>query len=33
LWHRSDVRGVSFDASGRPCYADLFYFGTPVKSR
>jgi MarR-like DNA-binding transcriptional regulator SgrR of sgrS sRNA len=33
LWHRSDVRGVAFDASGRPCYADLFYFGTPVKSR
>ncbi len=33
LWHRTDVRGVAFDASGRPCYADLFFFGTPVKSR
>ncbi len=31
MWHRTDVRGVSFDAIGRPCYADLFFFGSPQK--
>jgi ABC-type transport system substrate-binding protein len=33
LWHRTDVRGVTFDASGRPCLADLFLFGTPAKGK
>jgi hypothetical protein len=33
LWHRTDVRGVSFDATGRPCFADLFLFGAPVPNR
>jgi ABC-type transport system substrate-binding protein len=33
LWHRTDVRGLSFDASGRPCYADLFFFGSPQKAK
>jgi len=33
LWHRTDVRGVSFDATGRPCFADLFLFGAPVRSK
>jgi ABC-type transport system substrate-binding protein len=33
LWHRSDVRGVAFDASGRPSYADLFFFGTPARTK
>ena len=33
LWHRTDVRGVSFDASGRPCFADIFLFGAPVPNR
>jgi ABC-type transport system substrate-binding protein len=33
LWHRTDVRGVSFDATGRPCFADLFLFGAPVPTR
>ena len=27
MWHRTDVRGLSFDASGRPSFADLFLFG------
>jgi ABC-type transport system substrate-binding protein len=25
LWHRTDLRGVRFDATGRPDLADLFY--------
>lgn len=33
LWHRTDVRGLSFDASGRPCYADLFFFGQPQRAK
>jgi len=33
LWHRTDVHAVSFDASGRPCFADLFLFGVPVPTR
>jgi peptide/nickel transport system substrate-binding protein len=31
LWHRTDVRGLHFDASGRPAYADVFLFGQPVR--
>lgn len=33
IWHRSDVRGLRFDTSGRPCLADLFLFGDPVRTR
>jgi MarR-like DNA-binding transcriptional regulator SgrR of sgrS sRNA len=33
IWHRTDVRGLGFDASGRPSYADLFLFGDPSRSR
>jgi ABC-type transport system substrate-binding protein len=33
LWHRTDVRGLSFDASGRPCYADLFFFGSAQRTK
>jgi peptide/nickel transport system substrate-binding protein len=25
VWHRSDVRGLGFDASGRPGFADLYW--------
>ncbi len=32
LWHRTDVRGVAFDAAGVPCFADMFLFGAPVRS-
>jgi hypothetical protein len=32
LWHRSDLRGLTFDAMGRPCLDDVFVFGFPVKS-
>jgi peptide/nickel transport system substrate-binding protein len=31
VWHRTDVRGLSFDATGRPDLADLFYSGDPAK--
>ena len=33
LWHRTDVRGLVFDASGRPCFAELHLFGEPKKTR
>ncbi|MGE0548969.1 MAG: ABC transporter substrate-binding protein [Kofleriaceae bacterium] len=33
IWYRSDVRGLDFDASGRPGYADMFLFGDPVRSK
>ena len=33
IWHRTDVRGLGFDASGRPSYADLFLFGDPARSK
>lgn len=33
MWHRTDVRGLRFDASGRPAYADLFVFGAPVRTK
>jgi ABC-type transport system substrate-binding protein len=33
FWHRSDVRGLVFDASGRPCFAEVHLFGEPMKSR
>lgn len=31
--HRSDVRGVAFDASARVSFADLFVFGAPSRNR
>ena len=31
IWHRSDVRGLGFDASGRPNYAEMFLYGDPVR--
>lgn len=31
--HRTDVRGVSFDSSGRLDFADLFLFGEPARPR
>jgi len=35
MWHPTNLRGIAFDASGRPCYADVFYYGaaTPTKGR
>lgn len=33
MWHPTNVRGMSFDPSGRPCYADVFVFGGPTATR
>jgi MarR-like DNA-binding transcriptional regulator SgrR of sgrS sRNA len=33
MWHPTNLRGIAFDATGRPCYADLFLFGTPVPNK
>jgi hypothetical protein len=26
IWHRTDVHGLAFDATGRPSFADLYWF-------
>lgn len=31
--HRTDVRGLAFDASGRLDFSDLFFFGDPTRVR
>jgi len=33
IWHRTDIRGLGFDASGRPDFADVFLFGDPARSK
>lgn len=33
IHHRSDVRGIGFDASSRVTFADLFFFGEPARSK
>jgi peptide/nickel transport system substrate-binding protein len=33
LWHRTDVRGLVFDATGRPCFADVHLFGEAQASK
>ncbi len=33
MWYRTDLHAVAFDAFGRPCFADAFLFGAPVRSR
>lgn len=32
MWHRADLRGLRFDATGRPCLEEVFTFGVPVRS-
>jgi hypothetical protein len=32
VWHRSDIRGLGFDASGRIGFADAFFYGAPRKN-
>lgn len=32
MWHRADLRGLRFDAMGRPCFAEMFVFGQPIKA-
>jgi ABC-type transport system substrate-binding protein len=33
MWHPTNLRGIAFDAAGRPCYADLFLFGTATPNK
>ncbi len=33
LWHRSDLRGLRFDAAARPHLDDMFLFGEPVRTK
>lgn len=33
MWYRSDLRGLAFDALGRPVFADAYLFGAPTPSR
>jgi ABC-type transport system substrate-binding protein len=33
MWHPTNLHGVSFDAIGRPSYADLYLFGSPTPAR
>ncbi len=33
VFHRSDLRGFGFDATGRIGFADVFVYGEPVKSK
>jgi MarR-like DNA-binding transcriptional regulator SgrR of sgrS sRNA len=33
IWHPTNLRGIAFDASGRPSYADIFLFGAPTPNR
>ena len=33
MWHPTNLRGISFDASARPCYDNLFLFGPAVPQR
>jgi len=32
MWHRSDLRGLRFDAMGRACLEDVFLFGQPART-
>jgi peptide/nickel transport system substrate-binding protein len=33
MWHPTNLRGLAFDGTGRPCYADLFLYGAPTPSK
>lgn len=33
MWHPTNLRGIAFDTSGRPGYADVFVFGAPTPSK
>lgn len=32
IWHRTDVRGLAFDGTGRPDYAAMFLYGEPARA-
>jgi ABC-type transport system substrate-binding protein len=33
VWHPTNLRGIAFDALGRPCYAELSLFGAPISNK
>ena len=33
MWHPTNLRGIAFDAVGRPSYENLFLFGAPTPNR
>jgi len=33
IWHPTNVRGLAFDSSARPSYADVFMFGAPTPNK
>jgi ABC-type transport system substrate-binding protein len=33
LAHRTDIRGLVFDSSARPCFAEAFMFGAPLSAK
>ena len=33
MWHPTNLRGIAFDALGRPCYADIFLHGAPLPNK
>ena len=33
MWHPTNLRGIAFDASGRPCYENLFLYGAPTPNQ
>jgi ABC-type transport system substrate-binding protein len=33
MWHPTNLRGIAFDVSGRPCYENLFLFGSPLPNK
>ncbi|MEO8703705.1 MAG: ABC transporter substrate-binding protein [Kofleriaceae bacterium] len=33
MWHRTDLHGLRFDATGRACFAELYVWGSPVRTK
>jgi peptide/nickel transport system substrate-binding protein len=33
MWHPTNLRGIAFDTSGRPCYENLFLHGAPTPNK
>ncbi|HEY5928277.1 MAG TPA: ABC transporter substrate-binding protein [Kofleriaceae bacterium] len=33
MWHPTNLRGIAFDAVGRPCYENLFLHGAPTPNK
>jgi MarR-like DNA-binding transcriptional regulator SgrR of sgrS sRNA len=33
MWHPTNLRGIALDPLGRPCYENIFLYGTPTPNR